>query len=52
LIVSLGLLEGAALLGVITWFHGGGPVPAAARVEMMLAGLLAMWPRPGWYGIR
>jgi hypothetical protein len=48
----MALLEGAALLGVITWFLGGGPVPAAASVAMMWVGLLAMWPRPGWYGIR
>ncbi|MGI9039389.1 MAG: hypothetical protein ACR2GQ_11070 [Gemmatimonadota bacterium] len=52
LIICMALIEGAALFGVITWFIGGSPVPAAASVVMMWAALLAMWPRPGWYGIR
>lgn len=52
LIICMALLEGAALFGVITWLIGGSPVPAAASVAMMWAGLLLMWPRPGWYGLR
>lgn len=52
LIICMAVLEGAALLGVLTHFLGGGPLPSVASVALMWGGLLVLWPRRGWYGLR
>lgn len=51
-IISMALIEGAALLGGVLLILGAGPFPALVGLAIAWAAFFLLRPRRGWYGLR